>query len=1284
MFAHVRAACVRDLLVAGLMAATSFQAASAGAASSSQKNQSAYKNQLAESYGKLPLSFEANAGQAERSAKFISRGSGYGLYLTGNMAVLRLSSGAGPHATAGSNDLRMRLAGVSGGRAEPRGEERLPGTANYFIGSDPAGWHTNIPTYAKVRYAGIYPGIDLVYYGYQRQLEYDFAVAPGANSSMIRLELSGAKRMHVAPNGDLVFTLGNGTLAFEKPLVYQLVGGHRQTVAGEFALLGKQAAGFKLGSYDRSKTLVIDPVLEYSTYLGGSGGDQANAVAIDAAGNAYVAGSTASTDFPVTTGAFQSTNKDANGTAFVTKLNPTGTALVYSTYIGGSGQSGNGGDVANGIAIDSSGNLYVTGSTYSADFPVTQGAFQTTNKEAAANGNTNGFDSTGFVTKLNPNGTALVYSTYLGGSGGTLGSLLWGERGDGLAVDSSGDAYVTGITYSADFPVTQGAFQRTNPGQSVFVSKLNAGGTALVYSTFLGSIGVGQGLGGSTALAVDGSGDAYVTGGTAATNFPVTPGAFQTTNHNVPDNGFTQTNAFVSELNPAGTALIYSTYLGGSNADAGDAIAVDSAGNAYIGGAASSTDFPVTQGAFQTKNRYGFNDGGPSSTIGPNAFITKMNPTGTALIYSTYVGGSGGVVNLSPTLFMAGGDQVKGIAIDSAGDVYVAGSTASPNFPVTPGAYQTTNNDQTAGSIGGYNAFVTEVNPTGTALVYSTYLGGNGINQGSFTGPTVFGGGDYANALALDSSGSVYVAGSASSADFPVTGGAFQTVISGGEDAFITKMNPGAASTTTTPTVTVAPAPTTITSAKPLTVTITVSGASGDPTPTGTVTLASGVYSSAAITLSGGSATVDIPAGMLAAFSCYPAPVPDSLTVNYLPDTASSSIYNFSSGVGLVYVLAPCVTVTPSSTTLTWAQSQSQALSVAISASAGAANPTPTGTVTLTTGSYTSAATALSGGSASFSIPAGTLMTGFNIVNVSYSGDSNYTALPLAGNALVTVGGVTVSVVPSATTITTAQPLQVSVTVSSGAGNPPATGSVTLLTAGTYMSTVSLTNGSATINIPAGALPVGVDPLNVSYGDGNYGGASGAASVTVTSAVSSSFTISGTAVTLTAGATTGNTSTITVTPAGGFTGSVALTAALSPSAAVPPTLSFGTTTPVSITGTSAGTATLTVTTYAQGPVCAAMNDEHREFPWYAGGSAVVACVLLCGIPARRRKWRAMRGMMALLVALAGGVVACGGSSGHACPAIASPPATTPGIYTVSVTGTSGAQTATGTFTLTVQ
>jgi hypothetical protein len=607
---------------------------------------------------------------------------------------------------------------------------------------------------------------------------------------------------------------------------------------------------------------------------------------------------------------------------------------------------------------------------------------------------------------------------------------------------------------------------------------------------------------------------------------------------------------------------------------------VDSSGNAYVAGTTQSTDFPVTPGAFQTTNH------GEAHNL-PNAFITKLNPAGTALVYSTYLGGSGGVINLSPTLAELAGDQASGLAIDSSGNAYVTGSTASSDFPGTAGAYQTTNNDQCAsGCIGGCNAFITELNSTGSALVNSTYLGGNGINPGDFVGVAVFGQGDQANALAVDSSGNVYVTGSAISYNFPVTPGAFQTTVnSQSGNAFVAKLSLGVTATAITPKVTVTPASSIITSGRPLAVAVSVNGGSGNPVPTGTVTLASGTYASEATTLSEGSATIDVPAGSLLA-----EPVgylsADLLLANYVPDAASSATYNFSSGVATVTVIEATFSATPSSSALTWAQSQSQALPVAVVATVGTGSPVPTGTVTLTTGSYSSGATALSNGSATISIPAGTLTTGFNILYLSYSGDSNYAPVAVAGSDLVTVG-----------------------------------------TAGT-----------------------------------------------------AGFTIAGTAVSVAPGATTGNVSTVTITPTGSFTGSVALAAAIAsgPSGAqYLPALSFGGNSPVSITGARVSVPLTISTTAASG--CGQSYPAPRGLPWYTGLGAALACLCLLGIRARRRRWRTAFAVLSLVLALAGGWLACGGS-----PPCSPTPGTTPGTYTITVTGTASSTTATGTVTLTVQ
>jgi hypothetical protein len=606
----------------------------------------------------------------------------------------------------------MRLVGANPA-AKAKGEEELPGKANYFIGNDPDKWRTNVPTYAKVRYEGVFPGVDLVFYGNQRQLEHDFVVSPGADASRIAFRLGGSKKVSLDAEGNLVIVVEGGELRLQRPLIYQDGSGGRRDIPGGYLLKGAREVAFIVDAYDHTKPLVIDPVLAYSTYLGGSSEDSGNCISVDSSGNAYVAGTTYSTNFPTTRGAFQ-TSLAGVANVFITKLNPGGSGLVYSTYLGGSG-----GDGALGIAVDSSGNAYVTGSTESSDFPTTAGAFQTT---------FGGGNFHVFVTKLNPTGTALAYSTYLGGS--------YAEEGNSIAVDSSGDAYVIGSTASSNFPTTAGAFQTSLMSTgSTFVTKLNRSGSALVYSTFLEGSGGSSPLAPGNSIAVDSSGNAYVIGIAESADFPTIPGAFQTTY----SGGWE--NPFVTKLNPAGTALVYSTFLGGDT-DLGVGIAVDSSGNAYLTGSTNSNDFPTTVGAFQT-----------SRAGGADAFVTKLNPSGSTLVYSTYLGGN----NF---------DSGSGIAIDPLGNAYVAGYTSSTSFPTTAGAFQTS-------LAGAGNAFVTVLNPSGTALVYSTYLGGNNSDGG--------------RGIAIDSLGNAYVAGSTSSSNFPTTARAFQTSLAGTYNAFVAK-----------------------------------------------------------------------------------------------------------------------------------------------------------------------------------------------------------------------------------------------------------------------------------------------------------------------------------------------------------------------------------------------------------------------------------------------------------------------------------------------------------------
>ena len=437
---------------------------------------------VAPNFGKLPLSFTANQGHAEKSVNFLAKGQGYGLYLTANEAVLALSKPATQtdrermqeiahlrmlrpfltsaqrrrlaKLTAGSrgiDTLRMQLKG-SNRQAQVSGSDELPGTTNYFIGNDPTRWRTRVPTFAKVHYTGVYPGIDLIYYGNQRKLEYDFVVAPHANPGQVELHFSGAQQLQLDHEDNLLVLGDNGQVAFEKPVVYQDEKGQRVPVQGRYSLLANHTVGFKVGKYDRSKPLVIDPTLSYATYLGGSTDDAGTAIAVDANANIYVIGFTVDTDFPVTAGAFQTTNAMDNEVSFVTKLNAAGSALVYSTYLGGAPNDMHfEGNDAFGIALDTAGSAYICGETYSNDFPVTTGAYQTQNKGFANN------VQNAFISKLSPDGSALVYSTYLGGSGLEITTngidFFEGDSPLRMAVDGAGSAYVVGTAYSTDFPL---------------------------------------------------------------------------------------------------------------------------------------------------------------------------------------------------------------------------------------------------------------------------------------------------------------------------------------------------------------------------------------------------------------------------------------------------------------------------------------------------------------------------------------------------------------------------------------------------------------------------------------------------------------------------------------------------------------------------------------------------------------------------------------------------------------------------------------------------------------
>ena len=717
---------------------------------------------VATEFGRLPLSFERNEGQTNSKVRFLTHTADNTLFLTPSEAVFtmpmrparqsseKVSLGASRKARRAAEKipgvaLRMQMVG-SDPKASALTQEPLAGRINYFIGKDPSKWHAGVPTFGRVGFHGVYKGVDLIYYGNQKHLEYDFVVAPHADPKQIKLQFAGAQGVRVNAAGDLLVRTRGRELKWQKPSVYQQDATGKHSVAAHFRLKtlpnGQAGVSFALGHYNTDRPLVIDPVLIYSTFLGGTvtkgNSDTATSIALDGNGNAYVTGGAYSVDFPITDNAPVPFNF-SQAIAFVTKLSPAGRVLIFSTFLGGST-----GEYGEGIAVDGSGSAYVTGQTSSADFPVTKGALQLLN-----NANTG---ETTFVTKLDSSGSLLLYSTYLGGN--------IQDDAFGIAVDANGIAYVTGNTRSFRFPVTRGAFQTrfiSSQGRTAFVSAIDPTGAFLLYSTYLGGSQEDE----ATAIAVDSNGSAYVTGSTFSTDFPTTTGAFMETN---PQSSVFTSSVFVTKLDQSGRSLNYSTFLGGTtgNGDIGQGIAVDSAGSAYVTGLASAFDFPVTPGAYQqTNNR--------SSSY--SGFVTKVNPKGTALVYSTFLGGSKSTQN-------SVGDEANGIAIDGVGNAYITGQTTSTDYPTTVGSFQRTR------SFYGSSAFVTKLNAAGTGLMYSSYLGG----AGTFIDRA----GEYARGIAVDAKGAAYVAGTTLSLDFPVTPGAFQrnnNAQIGGKNSFVTKLS---------------------------------------------------------------------------------------------------------------------------------------------------------------------------------------------------------------------------------------------------------------------------------------------------------------------------------------------------------------------------------------------------------------------------------------------------------------------------------------------------------------
>ena len=718
----------------------------------------------------VPLSFERNQGQAGATVQFVARGSGYALYFGSGKVVLSLQRRQG---TAAVDTVRM---GLIGGNANVEAVEldRQPGVVSYFIGNDPRKWRTGIPTYGKVSYVQVYRGIDLVFYGNQSRLEYDFVVAAGADPAPIAWRIEGA-RPGIDGNGNLTLHAAHGPVTFEKPIVYQMDGTRKIAVEGSF-VLAKDLVSFRIGRYDHTRELVIDPVLSYATYLAGTALDTignglgpgahdnvSQGLAVDSAGSIYVTGYTSSLDFPITN-AFDKTYPSSNTNSpstFVTKFSPDGSSLVYSTFLGGSS-----GDQAYGIAVDSAGEAYITGLARSPDFPITNGAYQTicspipTDTPSLLQPGCPGGGSSAFVTKLNSTGTGLVYSTFLGGYGPGWATAI--------AVDSAGRAYIVGdetvacqnrYAFHSCFPTTGGALiggsePSADAAQFAFVAVFDPAGANLLYSTLYGDLNVacpaGCGLTQAGGVAVDSTGAFYAIGYTKAARLPTTSGVIQPTGAPLDPTGVyvTAYRGFIAKFNPvtspSGVSLAYGTYLGGKTGNLSDylsGIAIDSSDNIYVAGFTNSGDFPVTSGAYQTAC-------GQNGACGAD-HITKINPTGTAILWSTYLGNARA----------DGGDSMQScgpVQLDGKGNVYLIGSAADefPQInPLESMAHIST------------GLVVAELDPSGSTLLFSSPIGSGGLDP------------EFPGGLAVDAAGNIYLAGNDLGNNLITTAGAFQTAI---------------------------------------------------------------------------------------------------------------------------------------------------------------------------------------------------------------------------------------------------------------------------------------------------------------------------------------------------------------------------------------------------------------------------------------------------------------------------------------------------------------------------
>jgi len=1032
-------------------------------------------------YAKLPLSFEPNQGQADPRVQFLSRGKGYSLFLTSKEAVLTLEQ---PDQQR-PDTLRMQLTGANP-HSQPTGQEKLAGIVNYFAGHDQTQWHTNIPTYGKVNYSQVYPGVDLVFYGNQRQLEYDFVVAPGADLNRIAWQIEGLSKgatPRLDKDGNLDLATEHGPAGFKRPIAYQLSGTDnpvRQPVDAEFTVSGNRV-GFRIGSHDPSRPLIIDPVLSYSTYLGAAanaGGpndglstigsdfiyyptgvsNPTQGIAIDSEGNAYVTGHTNATDFPVEN-PYQSgdaglDSNDRAASAFVTKINPEGTALIYSTYLsGGQGQT----TAGTAIAVDSEGSAYVTGYTNETTFPVTSGAFQTIcgadpssiappnrTTDCGGEGATNGF-----VTKLSPSGNSLEYSTFLGGA--SLDQIF------AIAVDAKGQAYVAGNSLDncgdqaeqpqfkyVCFPTTPGAvlsgIVANGYNGNAFLSVFDPKGANLLYSTFLGDDPATATqsefrISNSSAVALDSAGNVYVSGVTAGTHLPTTAGAYQTKNLQGQCCA-----SFIAKFTPvtaSGSKLTYLTYLSGPDAGYGafiSGLAADADGEVYATGLNTDQNFPTTKGAFQTSC-------GLSNDLACHtAFLTKLNAAGSALEWSTMLGDKLNGQNV-------GVNAVGPVQLDSAGNVYVTGSSA-PNFYDFPQV-----NPVQPASVSDGSPFITELNPTGSKVLFSTFFGdatGNSIQS--------------AAGLAVDAEGNMYVAGNTDAGGIPATPGAFQKSFAGYNDGYVFKISQHG-----TAAVTLTASPNPVIAGQTVTLTAKVTPPPVSSAAAGTITFMNGATELGKVTLSStGIASLAIKPAVAAV---------ENLTAVYSGDStyaeATSPAVKLTVTAAIATTTTLKITPNPAFTT--------RAITFTAQVKAASGTTIPAGSVTLLNGTATLATIALNS-SGMVTYTTSSLAAGTYSINASYQGSTNFSKSSAAAQTLrvAPVVATTTTIAASPNPGTVGSPVTLIATVAPSTGTVTPTGTVTFRDGNTTLGTGTL-NSKGVATFTTATLAVGYHAILASY-----------------------------------------------------------------------------------------------------------------------------------------------------------------------------------------------------------